>query len=251
MGSRRLAFWRAGTLPLGPFQLRWAFARRTDASARRPHQRLQAGTLYKLHFGPGAGWKKPSDDWLTIDIDPQRGDIVMDFREYAGLPLPDASVSAIYASHTFEHVSIFTIPAVLKDCYRVLTRGGRMRVVVPDARESMQQYFNGNAEFPLFARRRKKARAIYGEDYTLFECLKEDFLSRSNQELLMGQDQLAHQNAWDFESFARSLGRCGFDESHVKRSTFRGSAFDDFAFEGSYPSEANEEDRSLYIEVTK
>jgi len=251
MANRRLNFLRAGTLPLGPFQLRWAFGRRTDSTGRRAPVQLETGRIYKLHFGPGAGWSKPSDDWLTVDIDPQRGDIVMDFRNYEGLPLPDESVDAIYASHTFEHVSLFTIPALLMDCHRVLVAGGRLRAVVPDARESIQQYLRGNLEFPLFARRRDKAARLYGEEYTLFECMKEDFLSRSNQEVLMGQNQRAHQNAWDFESFARTLARVGFEERRVKRSDFQASEFADFAFEGTYPSEANERDRSLYVEVTK
>jgi len=248
------SYLRAGSLPVGKFELRWSVARRgasQNGAAQGKGVPSLSGGGHKLHFGPGPGWVKPDADWVTIDIDPERGDIAMDFRDYRSLPLPDGSVTAIYASHTFEHISIFTIGEVLADCHRVLAPGGRMRIIVPDAGESVRQYLERNENFPLFVRRREKAKRFYGEDYTIFECMKEDFISRSNQEFLLGSDRLAHQNAWDFESLARSLARAGFDPGKIERSDFRSSATPDFAFEGSYDSEANERDRSLYVEVEK
>lgn len=109
--------------------------------------------MYKLHFGPGVGWMKPSAEWLSVDVDPHRGDIVKNFNKDTSLPLPDESVLAIYGSHIFEHIDIFHAPRVFKECYRVMHQGGFLRIVIPDVRKSIIEYLNGNADYPLFQRR--------------------------------------------------------------------------------------------------
>jgi predicted SAM-dependent methyltransferase len=50
---------------------------------------------------------------------------------------PDDTVTAIYSSHTFEHIPYFTNVSALttlKEWYRVLRPGGRLMVAVPDMR---------------------------------------------------------------------------------------------------------------------
>ena len=48
------------------------------------------------------------------------------------LPMPDASVSLIYASHVLEHFGRNEYKAVLKEWFRVLGPGGILRLSVPD-----------------------------------------------------------------------------------------------------------------------
>jgi SAM-dependent methyltransferase len=208
--------------------------------------------MVKLHFGPGRGWIKPSNEWQTVDIDPARGDIVADFNENALLPFDDGSVSAIYASHVFEHMSIFAAPRAFRECFRVLAAEGGMRIVIPNVRRSIEEYLKGNAEYPLFKRRRAFWKNRMGlEGTTIFEALKGDFISPTGQPDLLGKESLAHQNAWDFDSMAAELCRAGFDRSNVLQKDFQSSDFPDFSFEGTYPSEANERERSLYVEARK
>ena len=247
---RLKAFLKNGRLALGAIELRWELRRRP--SAPRPSARVSSFSTppYSLHIGPGPQWEKPDERWLTVDVDPVRADIVVNFDVFDAFPLPSASVDAIYASHVFEHVSIYRLPRVLADCHRVLTPGGTIRIVVPDVATSIAQYVAGNERFPLFERRRARAIETYGERYTIFECLKEDFLSRTSQRELLGE-QLAHQNAWDFESMRAALTRAGFAPGAVRQSAFRRSGSARFAFEGTYPSEANEDYRSMYVEATK
>jgi hypothetical protein len=242
---------KKGRLPLGPIELRWELRRAERRVAASPGA---TATLpdppYALHIGPGPQWKKPDASWLTVDVDPGRADLVVNFNAFRELPLPSGSVVAIYASHVFEHISIYRCPRVLVECHRVLARGGTIRIVVPDVETSIANYVAKNEAFPLFERRRRRAAATYGEHYTLFECLKEDFLSRSSQQDLIGE-QLAHQNAWDFDSLRAALMRAGFAAEAIRRAGFRDSRCTSFGFEGSYPSEANEDYRSLYVEATK
>jgi hypothetical protein len=215
--------------------------------------------MHKIHFGPGEGWVKPSSEWLTVDVDPKRADIVINFNKETKLPLKDETVSAIYGSHVFEHIDIFHAPEVFLECHRILCKGGFLRIVIPDVRKSIIEYINGNTEYSLFKRRALSLRQIIGggggyKEKSLFECLKGDFISPSGQPNLLGKS-LAHQNAWDYEAMVLELKRAGFtdkyDGGNISKKSFKESDCPDFSFEGTYPSEANEYERSLYIEAIK
>ena len=203
---------------------------------------------YSLHFGPGPGWLKPDDSWITIDADPERGDIVCDFGDFKCLELPDQQVSSVYGSHVFEHVNPHVSNLLFREIYRVLVPGGSFRLVLPDVARSIKAYLANDFEFSLFRRRRERAKAEWRRDYTAFDCLREDFVSLGMQHKLLGDRTLAHQNAWDYTSLACELDSIGFETA---LSEFQGSACKNFAFEGTYPSEANEVSRSLYVEAVK
>lgn len=205
----------------------------------------------KLNFGPGPNWTKPDNSWLSVDVDPDLGDIVVNFQDFERLPLPDRSVECVYGSHVFEHMSIFSSQLVFNEIHRVLQPGGIARIIVPDVEKSMREYLNGNTDFPLFRRRRERAKKNQAIDYTLFECMKEDFLSPSGQTDLLGRRALAHQNAWDFETLVTHLQRAGFKHDAIRRMNFQESQTPLFSFEGTYPSEANEDYRSLYVEAVR
>ena len=49
-----------------------------------------------------------------------------------GLPFKDSSVDYIYTNNMFEHLTQENFMFVLKECYRVLKKGGVLRLVVPD-----------------------------------------------------------------------------------------------------------------------
>lgn len=242
---------RRGSVAVLGVEISWKICR-APSHAKRIGNLITQGApeIFKLHIGPGASWSKPSNEWLSVDIDPRRGDIVVDFNEFERFPLRDCCVEAIYASHVFEHVSMYRIGKVVSECYRVLKPGHVLRIVVPNPEVSIQEYVAGNEDFSLFRRRRERAKCLYGEDWTIFECLKNDFISLSGQSELLGE-KLAHQNAWDFESMRAQLVRGGFSSEKIRRCEFQDIGTSAFSFEGTYPSEANEWERSLYVEATK
>jgi len=49
------------------------------------------------------------------------------------LDFPNASMGFIYSEHFFEHLFLDEALALLKECYRVCSPGGVIRIVVPDA----------------------------------------------------------------------------------------------------------------------
>ncbi len=201
----------------------------------------------KLHFGPGPNWKKPDQSWFIIDIEPEWADLVMDINKITSLPFLNGQIDCIYASHFFEHVSIFKSPLLMKECYRVLKKDGILRIIIPDVLKTIAMYMSDAKDYKLFERRRAKAK-----DYTLFECLRSDFISVTGQPHIFGNDAIAHQNAWDYATLERDLIRAGFELGDVYKMGFQRSMKpDQFKFEGTYESEANEDYRSLYVEAIK
>jgi predicted SAM-dependent methyltransferase len=56
------------------------------------------------------------------------------------LPFNDATFSAVYASHLLEHLHLFEADRLLLECFRVLTPGGVLRLVVPDLLAIVSEY---------------------------------------------------------------------------------------------------------------
>jgi predicted SAM-dependent methyltransferase len=78
----------------------------------------------------GAGEKKGTGSWVTIDIT-RNCDFFYDLRR--GLPFPDGSVAKIYSSHFLEHLTFKESQSFLKECRRVLIPGGVFSICVPNA----------------------------------------------------------------------------------------------------------------------
>lgn len=57
-----------------------------------------------------------------------------------GLPLPLASVDAIYASHVLEHLSLEDMRTALNNCFALLRPGGAIRLIVPDLLQRAKEY---------------------------------------------------------------------------------------------------------------
>lgn len=85
----------------------------------------------------GSGRKFGSDGWVTLDIELEC-DLYWDLRH--GLPFPDASVSRIYSSHLFEHLTYNEGQALMRECLRALIPGGEFSICVPNARYYLDAY---------------------------------------------------------------------------------------------------------------
>lgn len=101
------------------------------------------------------------DGWTNQDIvgdDPNiKVDLVCDA---AKLPLEDNSVDFIYAGHLVEHYYPDTLPAAIKEWYRVLKPGGKLAVLTPDTGAVCRDYVAG--KFPIEALQ----QPIYGRYFS-------------------------------------------------------------------------------------
>ena len=78
-------------------------------------------------------------DWLNVDLvacDPH----VMQADLTRGVPFPEGRFDAVYHSHVLEHLDQEAGRSFLRECHRVLSPGGVLRVAVPDVEQIARQY---------------------------------------------------------------------------------------------------------------
>ncbi len=100
-----------------------------------------------LFIEVGAGDKKGGKGWITIDMT-KNCDIYWDLRK--GMPFPDESISKLYSSHFFEHLSFREGQKFLDECLRVLIPGGNFSICVPNARIYIEAYLNSTLDSNQF-----------------------------------------------------------------------------------------------------
>ena len=107
------------------------------------------------------------------------------------LPLDDEKVDFIYCSHVLEHFEKWEVENILRETFRVLKKGGVVRVVLPDLNKLIGKYKNAD-EF---------CREFYGY---------EKDVKSWNQMFIRG-----HQWMYDKNSFSDLLTVVGFEKIKV------------------------------------
>jgi predicted SAM-dependent methyltransferase len=177
---------------------------------------MDAMSEIKINIGCGlsgiSGWHNlDNSPTITLSRVPLAGRILKlprwprDVRRYdvrKGLPFPDGSVRCIYSSHTFEHFTYAESLALAKDCFRVLERGGTIRIAVPDLGLIVKEYLS-NSE-PL-------ASHLFLSRLALHHSFQDLVHAGSN-----------HSQMFDERSLVHLLATAGFPGPEV--SSFRQSA---------------------------
>jgi predicted SAM-dependent methyltransferase len=84
--------------------------------------------LKKLQIGCGT---HPLDGWLNSDFYPKSKEhIHLDATKR--FPLADETLDYVYCEHMIEHINYPSGHSMLKECFRVLKVGGKVRVATPD-----------------------------------------------------------------------------------------------------------------------
>jgi predicted SAM-dependent methyltransferase len=162
---------------------------------------------YSLLLNVGCG-KLIKAGWVNIDCAPHDGAFYFDALDR--FPIADNSVRHIHCEHFLEHLEFDDACMFLKDCYRVLTQGGTLRIIVPDAERYMRAYAaNETAFFQQLEHLGGTTRALRPKNMV---C---------NQAFRMGGD---HLFCWDFETLEAASKKIGF---HIVRQ----SAINDIANE--------------------
>lgn len=183
----------------------------------------------------GCGLTAPPG-WVNFDVSPtlrlqrlplvggffKRGPIVFpDEVRYGdivtGLPLPDDSADAVYASHVLEHLSYGDFWVALRNTHRLMKPGGLFRLVVPDlemrARKYIKQLEDGSVDANSWFMEtshlgtRSRSRGAVG--------LARSFFGNS-----------AHLWMWDENSMRAALEKSGF--VNVRRCQFNDSKNESF-----------------------
>ena len=172
----------------------------------------------RLHLGCGSIYL---DGWVNIDlVSPpgKRRDLRWDLQRR--IPFPDESIEAIFSEHLLEHLEIAAGFAHLKECRRVLTPGGVLRIGVPDLERYVYSYLGENSLIEDERPGRPTRGIAFGEIFFFYE----------------------HKAMYDFETLELMLREVGFEA--VKRTAFG---------EGKLTSIDSESRRleTLYVEAVK
>lgn len=98
----------------------------------------------KLSLAGGVNLKP---GWINIDgrmMHPDQ-DAVLDLS--LGLPFSDGSTQIIHHEHFLEHLSYRDAQFFLQECYRILKKGGVLRIVIPDFPALFQAYVKGDQAY--------------------------------------------------------------------------------------------------------
>lgn len=97
---------------------------------------LEMASPQRLNIGCGRRFHR---DWTNVDLVPSHPQ-VLQCDIVQGLPFDDDTFAAVYHSHVLEHLSLNQGQSLLEDCYRVLSPGGFLRIVVPDLEQIARLY---------------------------------------------------------------------------------------------------------------
>ncbi|MSU78870.1 MAG: methyltransferase domain-containing protein [Gemmataceae bacterium] len=92
--------------------------------------------LRLLNLGCG---RRFHTDWTNLDLHPC-DPAVAPWDVHQPLPFADGSFDTVYHSHLLEHLPADCALGFLRECRRVLTPGGIMRIAVPDLEAIVQLY---------------------------------------------------------------------------------------------------------------
>jgi len=163
----------------------------------RPLIDSMAASGEPIRLDIGSGGRRGSGGWTTVDT-VYGCDLYWDLRD--GIPFAPDSVTAIYSSHLFEHLTFTDGQALMRDCYRVLRPGGTFSIVVPDARLYIEGYL-GIREIPSeyfgWAPAYNNTTAIDAVNYVAF----------------MGGE---HRYLFDQENLIHRLKLAGFTDAHPR-----------------------------------
>src|ERR1700722_7142479 len=101
---------------------------RAKVARQKTRRAFETSGLKKLHLGCD---KHLLSGWFNTDLNPKCPSVAaLDVTK--SFPLPSNSCEEIFTEHMIEHISYTNAIGMLKECYRVLQAGGKIRVSTPN-----------------------------------------------------------------------------------------------------------------------
>jgi predicted SAM-dependent methyltransferase len=164
--------------------------RRLRLSQKRWHPAAK-----QLHLGCGGNLLS---GWANVDLEAAAGVIQHDLTE--PLPLPPETVKFIYSEHFIEHITRGQALGLLRECQRVLTREGVIRLSTPNLTKLVDEYL---------AYRTTEWADVDWHPSTPCQMVNE------------GMRLWGHQFVYDLDELTLLLGEAGFE--HVTQVAWRES----------------------------
>lgn len=144
-------------------------------------------------------------DWTNIDFS-STGPNVIEHNLLRGIPFPDESFDVVYHSHVLEHFSKKDGEALMVECYRVLRKGGTIRIAVPDLERIINEYRRIFSELKTSPNNEYLKKSY---DWILLELFDQTVRNRSGGEMadFLRSEKIVNEDY--------VLSRCGFEVKQI------------------------------------
>jgi predicted SAM-dependent methyltransferase len=163
---------------------------------------LRTHAVKKLQIGAGIAGTQGFADWLNTDIEPFDGEAYLDATKR--FPLPDQTLSYVFAEHVIEHLSYKDGLGMLRESYRTLKPGGKVRIATPNLLKLVQLFQDAKTdEMRNYIEGKFKAK-YWVEPLPLTlspECVILNYEMRT----------FGHEFIYDSRTLADSMKRVGFE----------------------------------------
>lgn len=155
---------------------------------------LQAVEIPKLQLGSG---ENILQGWLNTDLDPSKNTVFLDARR--SFPFRDNIFSYIFCEHLIEHLDYQEGEFMLRECFRSLKPGGKIRIATPDLKFLIELYAPEKNEI-------QKRYISWATDSFLpgLKIYKDIFIINNFFQ------NWGHKFIYDFETLNNALGKAGF-----------------------------------------
>ncbi len=198
-----------------------------------------------VNIGCGDGWHH--EGWLGLDSKKgkaypnkknAKSGFDLDYDILEGLPFETGTVNCIFMSHILEHFTYNESLFVLRECYRVLKIGGRIRLVVPDLDLYISKYSVSDKTF--FSNKSILGGFPLGNVTDSFLMLFYSDPSLNNS---------CHKYAYNLENLTYRLKQCSF--KNIEKSSHMKSKWTDLNHHDFDSSNKEVPSFSLYVEAEK
>jgi len=159
--------------------------------------------IRKLHIGCGSNYFK---GWLNTDLNYNEKVAFLDAGKT--FPLISDSFDAVYSEHLFEHLNLNQQINMLKESYRVLKKGGTLRIATPSIKFLFELYQNPNSDI-------NKNYQQWAIQHSLtLKSVKENISDDKVHHIYVINNFFrawGHQLIHDFESLSALTIQCGFN----------------------------------------
>jgi predicted SAM-dependent methyltransferase len=173
-------------------KLSWLAVRRRKIQAY-----LRTSQVKKLQLGTS---RSPLPGWLNTDVVPQSSDIVyLDATQR--FPLDDNSFEYAACEHMIEHIEFEAAMSMLRELFRILKPGGRVRITTPDLRVllglySLEKTSDQNEYIGWITSRFGPPEQNCGAPFVINNAFR----------------SWGHQYLYDRETLEASMRSCGFED---------------------------------------
>jgi len=131
--------------------------------------------LNYLNLGCGTNF---NSDWINIDI-VSTGEGVIAHDITKGIPIPDCTCDVVYHSHLIEHIRQKDVMHFMKESYRVLKKGGIIRIATPNLEQICKIYLD-----KLYKSLDGDIKSSYDYKWILIEMYDQTVREKSGGEML-------------------------------------------------------------------